>query len=146
MYWGKSHIIAWRNGWALLRNKQKYNCTTYMQVVLIRLMSKIECLIMPKETQFTGLGKFWDFFWQKSVSTFQSNIFSVWISMEGKKQNKTFWKHKLNASLFAFNILASYMEKDILSSGIAWCLLWYTSSLKATWHMDENPRLLLYDY
>ena len=40
-----------------LRNKQKYKYTNYMQVMLMRLMSKGEYLIVPKGTKFTGSGK-----------------------------------------------------------------------------------------
>ena len=42
---------------ALFRNKHKYNYTNYMQVRLMRLMSKIEYLIVPKGTKFTRSGK-----------------------------------------------------------------------------------------
>ena len=38
-------------------NKQKDNYTNYMQVMLMRLISKIEYLIVPKGTKFTGSGK-----------------------------------------------------------------------------------------
>ena len=47
VYQGKSYIIAKRNVSALFRNEQKYKYTNYMQVMLIRLMSKIEYLIVP---------------------------------------------------------------------------------------------------
>ena len=57
MYLGKLFITAKRNVYALFRNKQKYNYTNYMQVKLMRLMSKIEYLIMPKVTKFMELGK-----------------------------------------------------------------------------------------
>ena len=40
-----------------LRNKQKYKYTNNMQVMLMRLMSKGEYLIVPKGTKFTGAGK-----------------------------------------------------------------------------------------
>ena len=40
-----------------LRNKQKYKYTNNMQVMLMRLMSKGEYLIVPKGTKFTGSGK-----------------------------------------------------------------------------------------
>ena len=59
VYQGKSCIIAKRNVYALFRNKQKYNYSHYMQVMLMRLMSKIEYLIMPKGMKFTGSGTLW---------------------------------------------------------------------------------------
>ena len=40
-----------------LRNKQKYKYTNFMQVMLMRLMSKGEYVIVPKGTKFTGSGK-----------------------------------------------------------------------------------------
>ena len=57
MYLDKAYIIAKRNVKALLRNKQKYKYTNFMQVMLVRLMSKGEYLIVPKGTKFTGSGK-----------------------------------------------------------------------------------------
>ena len=42
---------------ALSRNKQKYKYTNYIQVMLMRLMSNIEYLIVPKGMKFTGSGK-----------------------------------------------------------------------------------------
>ena len=57
MYLDKAYIIVKRNVEALLRNKQKYKCTNNMQVMLMRLMSKGEYLIVPKGTKFTGSGK-----------------------------------------------------------------------------------------
>ena len=58
VYQGKTHIIAKKNVLALLRNKQKYSYANYMQVMLMRLMSKFVYLIVPKGTKFTGSGKF----------------------------------------------------------------------------------------
>ena len=40
-----------------MMNKQKYRYTNYMQVILIRLMSKSEYLINPKGTKLMGSGK-----------------------------------------------------------------------------------------
>ena len=40
-----------------LRNKQKYKYTNFMQVMLMRLMSKGEYVIVPKGTKFRGAGK-----------------------------------------------------------------------------------------
>ena len=57
MYLDKAYIIVKRNVQALLRNKQKYKYTNNMQVMLMRLMSKGEYVIVPKGTKFTGLGK-----------------------------------------------------------------------------------------
>ena len=57
MYLDKAYIIVKRNVYALLRNKQKYKYTNNMQVMLMRLMSKGEYLIVPKGTKFTGAGK-----------------------------------------------------------------------------------------
>ena len=57
VYQGKSYIIAKRNVLALSRNKQKYNYTNYMQIMLMRLMSKIECLIVLKGMEFMGSSK-----------------------------------------------------------------------------------------
>ena len=57
MYLDKAYIIAKRNVYALLRNKQKCKYTNLMQVMLVRLMSKGEYLIVPKGTKFTGAGK-----------------------------------------------------------------------------------------
>ena len=57
MYLSKSYIIAKRNVSALLRNKQKYKNTNFMQVMLMRLMSKGEYVIVPKGTKFGGGGK-----------------------------------------------------------------------------------------
>ena len=54
VYQGKSYIIAKRNAYALFRHKQKYN---YVNVMLTRLTSQIEYLIVPKGTKFTGSGK-----------------------------------------------------------------------------------------
>ena len=39
---------------ALFWSKQNYNFTNYVQVGIARLMSKIEYLIVPKGTKFTG--------------------------------------------------------------------------------------------
>ena len=41
----------------LLRNKQKYKYTNNMQIMLMRLMSKGEYLIVPKGTKFKGSGE-----------------------------------------------------------------------------------------
>ena len=57
MYLDKAYIIVKRNVKALLRNKQKYKYTNNMQVMLMRLMSKGEYLIVPKGRKFTGSGK-----------------------------------------------------------------------------------------
>ena len=57
MYLEKAYIIVKRNVKTLLRNKQKYKYTNIMQVMLMRLMSKGEYLIVPKGTKFTGVGK-----------------------------------------------------------------------------------------
>ena len=57
MYLDKAYIIVKRNVEALLRNKQKYKYTNNMQVMLMRLMSKGQYLIVPKGTKFTGSGK-----------------------------------------------------------------------------------------
>ena len=57
MYLDKAYIIVKRNVKALLRNKQKYKYTNNMQVMLMRLMSKGEYLIVPNGTKFKGLGK-----------------------------------------------------------------------------------------
>ena len=57
MYLDKAYIIAKRNVEAVLRNKQKYKYTNFMQVMLMRLMSKGEYLIVPKGTKFMGSGK-----------------------------------------------------------------------------------------
>ena len=54
VYQGKSYIIAKRNVVALFRNKQKYKYTSYMQVMLMRLMSKLTYLIMSKGIKFMG--------------------------------------------------------------------------------------------
>ena len=56
----KARHISLQRGmstYALFRNKKKYNCTNYMQVRLMRLMSKVKYLIVPKGTKFTGSGK-----------------------------------------------------------------------------------------
>ena len=51
-------------------NKQKYKYTNFMQVMLMRLTSKGEYVIVPKGTKFTGLGKLglnlkmWLFIWK----------------------------------------------------------------------------------
>ena len=57
VYQGKPYIMAKRNAWASFRNKQKYNYTNYVQFMLMRLISKIEYLIVPKGMKFTGLGE-----------------------------------------------------------------------------------------
>ena len=57
MYLDKAYIIVKRNVSALSRNKQKYKYTNNMQVMLMRLMSKGEYLIVPKGTKLTGSGK-----------------------------------------------------------------------------------------
>ena len=57
MYLDKAYIIVKRNVQALLRNKQKYKYTNNMQVMLMRLMSRGEYLIVPKGTKFKGSGK-----------------------------------------------------------------------------------------
>ena len=57
MYLDKAYIIAKRNVQALFRSKQKYKYTNFMQVMLVRLMSKGEYLFVPKGTKFTGAGK-----------------------------------------------------------------------------------------
>ena len=59
VYQGKLYIIAQKNVQALFRNKQKYvlNYATYMQDMLMRLMSKTDDLIVAKGMKFTGSGK-----------------------------------------------------------------------------------------
>ena len=57
MYLDKAYIIVKRNVSDLLRNKQKYKYTNNMQVMLMRLMSKGEYLIVPNGTKFTGSSK-----------------------------------------------------------------------------------------
>ena len=52
MYQGKSYTIEKKNVLALCRNKQKYRYTSYMQVMLMRLMSKY--LIDPKGRRSSG--------------------------------------------------------------------------------------------
>ena len=57
MYLDKVCIIAKRKVYALLRNKQKYKYTNFVKVMLMRLMSKGEYVIVPKGTKFTRAGK-----------------------------------------------------------------------------------------
>ena len=59
VYQGRSYTISLQRGMSklYLETNRKYNYTNYMQVILMRLMSKIENHIMPKGTKFTGLGK-----------------------------------------------------------------------------------------
>ena len=40
-----------------MKKQQKYKYTNFMQVMLMRLMSKGEYVIVPKGTKFTGAGK-----------------------------------------------------------------------------------------
>ena len=56
VYQGKSYIIAKRNVQALFRIKQVYNYTNYMQVMLMKLKSKIEYLIVSKQNEIQGVG------------------------------------------------------------------------------------------
>ena len=77
MYQGKSYIIVKRNVKALFRNKQKYIYNLYKLYVsyAMRLMSKIEYLIVPKGTKFTELGKLGLRQWQKNNVNLQVNLF-----------------------------------------------------------------------
>ena len=54
---GKVYTIAKRNSQVLFRNIQKYKYANYMNIMLMRLMSKSKYLILPKVTKFEGLGK-----------------------------------------------------------------------------------------
>ena len=57
VYQGKSYIIAKRNVYAF-RHKTKTTVPIICKLImLMRLMLKIEYLIVPKGTKFTGLGK-----------------------------------------------------------------------------------------
>ena len=54
VYQGKLYNIGKRNVKALFRNKQKLQIYKLYEVMLIRMVSKVEYLIMPKGMKFTG--------------------------------------------------------------------------------------------
>ena len=57
MYLDKAYIIVKRKCLSFIKKQPEIKITNNMQVMLMRLMSKGEYLIVPKGTKFTGSGK-----------------------------------------------------------------------------------------